>query len=194
MPSFVFPPRVLRFGLTFFAAIMLTMATATASTLWHWQYSGAGITATGTFTTVDSPDENGGYLITGITGARNGIAITGLQPPGTSIPGNEPFTVDDLVFLDPGPQLTSGGFGFSMADGTYSNPFYADFLPTPSYLEFFSTPPFTDGMPGPGSSELPVQFSATPVSIPEPATSVLVLGGTLVWARVRRQSRLSQLS
>jgi hypothetical protein len=194
MPSFVFLSRILRFGLTFFVAITLTMATAAASTLWQWQYSGAGITATGTFTTVDSPDENGGYLITGITGTRNGIAITGLQPPGTSIPGNEPFTVDDLVFLGPGPQLTSGGFGFSMADGSYSNPFYADFLPTPGYLEFFSKPPFTGGMPGPGSSELPVQFSVTPVAIPEPATSVLVLSGILAWSRVRRQSRPSQLS
>lgn len=130
---------------------------------------GAGITASGTFTTVSAANANGGYLITGITGTRNGKAITRLQPPGTSIPGNEPYTVDDLVFHASGPQLTSHGFGFATADGNYSNPFYADFLPTPGYLEFFS-------MPGVGHTELPVVFSATPVSTPEPATYVLVFG------------------
>jgi hypothetical protein len=187
MLSFAFLPGILRLSLTALIAYTLMAATATASTLWQWGYSGAGITASGTFITMDNPDTDGGYLMTGITGTRNGITITGLQAPGTSIPGNEPYTVDDLVFLGPGPQLTSGGFGFSMADGNYSNPFYADFLPTPGYLEFFSTPPFTGGTPGPGSSELPVQFSATPVSTPEPATAGLVLGA-LAWIVVRRHS------
>ncbi|MBV9222437.1 MAG: hypothetical protein JOY85_00290 [Acidobacteriaceae bacterium] len=186
--SFAFLLCNLRFGLASLTVIMLIAATATASTLWQWEYSGSGITASGTFTTVESPDKNGGYLITSITGTRNGIIITGLQAPGTSIPGNEPYTVDDLVFLGPGPQLTSGGFGFSTSDGTYANPFYARFLPTPGYLEFFSTPPFTGGTFGPGNSELPVQFSATPVPTPEPATFGLVLGA-LAWARVRRQLR-----
>jgi hypothetical protein len=172
------------------AALTLTMAAATASTLWQWQYSGSGITAAGTFTTVDSPDVDGGYLITGITGTRNGVAITGLQPPGTPIPGNEPYPVDDLVFLGSGPQMTSDGFGFSLADGTYANPFYADFLPTPGYLEFFSTPPFTGSGSGPGNTELPVQFSAVPISVPEPATYGLILI-TLVWVRIRYHSRLS---
>lgn len=175
------------------ALIMLTTATAVASTLWQWEYSGSGTTASGTFTTVESPNGNGGYLITGITGMRNGITITGLQAPGTSIPGNEPYTVDNLVFLGPGPQMTSGGFGFSTSDGNYANPFYADFLPTPGYLEFFSTPPFTGGMSGPGNSELPVQFSATPVSTPEPATLELVLG-VLACAGVRRLLRSTQVS
>lgn len=175
-----------------FAALMLTTAAATAaSTLWNWDYSGSGITAGGTFSTGESPDGKGGYLITGITGTRNGKTITGLQAPGTSIPGNEPYTVDDLVFLGPGPQLTSHGFGFSTSDGNYSNPFYSDFLPTPGYLEFFSTPPFKDRGPGFGHSELPVQFSAAPVSIPEPATYALVFGA-LALACFGWQSRSSR--
>src|SRR4051812_3887966 len=181
---FAFLPCPPRFGLAALAVVTLTTATATASTLWHWGYSGSGITASGTFTTVDSPDGNGGYLIVGITGTRNGETITGLQAPGTSIPGNEPYTVDDLVFPGPGPQLTKDGFGFSTADGNYANPFYADFLATPGYLEFFSTPPFTVGSPGSEDTELPVQFSAAPVSTPEPATYALVLGAlALVWLR-----------
>src|SRR5215469_1470835 len=89
------------------------------STLWSWNYSGTGITASGTFTTLDSPDARGGYLITAISGARNGQTITALQPTGTWIPGNEPYAVDNLVFAGPGPQLTKAGFGFALADGTY---------------------------------------------------------------------------
>ena len=140
-----------------------------ASTLWSWDYSGDGITASGTLTTLDSPDAQGGYLITAITGARNGQTITALQPTGTWIPGNEPFAVDNLVFPGPGPQLTKAGFGFALADGTYSNPFYADFLPTPGYLEFHSIPDSDS------STELDVSFSATLVSTPEPATFGLLL-------------------
>jgi len=181
MPFLAFVSCVRRFAPAALAVSLLTTAPALASTLWQWEYSGSGINARAAFTTVDSPDANGGYLITGITGTRNGIAITGLQPPGTSIPGNEPYTVDDLVFLGPGAQLTSSGFGFSMADGNYANPFYADFLPTPGYLEFFSTP-------GSSNTELAVQFSATPVSIPEPATFGLILGA-LAWAGIRRRLR-----
>jgi hypothetical protein len=140
-----------------------------ASILWSWDYSGAGITASGNFTTVDSPDAQGGYLITAITGARNGQAITGLQPAGTWIPGNEPYAVDNLVFVGPGLQLTEAGFGFALADGTYTNPFYADFLPTPGYLEFYSIPASAS------STELAIAFSATVISTPEPATFVLWL-------------------
>jgi hypothetical protein len=141
---------------------------ANASKVWKWQYSGPGITASGTFITVDTPDATGAFLITAIRGTRNGVAITTLQPPGTSIPGNEPYLVDDLVFAGHGAQLTKGGFGFATAQAFYSNPFYAGFLPHPGYLEFFS-------MPGTGHEELAIQFSATPV--PEPVSVALVFGG-----------------
>ena len=174
--SFVAVLRNLGFTIGALACIVFAAVPANASTIWNWNYSGSGITAGGTLTTMDTPNEMGGYLITAITGTRNGIAITGLQPVGTPIPGNEPFDVDNLVFLGPGPQLKTGGFGFSIADGTYSNPFYADFLPTPTYLEFFSAPPFTPGTPGPEDTELPIDFSASPVVTPEPASGLLVAG------------------
>ena len=138
---------------------------AYASSLWNWNYSAAGISASGTFTTNSTPDAQGGYLITAITGMRNGIAITQLQPTGTAIPGNEPYAVDNIVYPGPSPQMTSGGFGFALSDGTYSNPFNAGFLPTPAYLEFFSDP--TTGH----TSEVTVTFSATHKPTPEPVTS-----------------------
>ena len=176
-PDFVFKSKIA--VLNFLALVALAMPTA-ASTLWSWSYSGSDITASGTFTTLSAPNADGGYLITGITGMRNGQSITGLQAAGTSIPGNEPYTVDNLVFIGPGPQLTKSGFGFSISGGNYSNPFYADFLPTPEYLEFFS-------MPGIGHTELPVVFSAAPVAVPEPATVTLVFGALLLSGFVYRQ-------
>ena len=157
------------------AALTATTTPATALT-WNWSYSGAGIEAGGTFTTVDTPDGSGFFLITGIAGARNGAAILALQPTGTPIPGNEPFSVDNLVRLD-SPQLTVHGFGYAIAGGTFSNPFFADFLQPPAYLEFFSAPPFTSGGAGPEDSELPIRFSATPASVSQTATWVLLVGG-----------------
>ena len=155
----------------------LTATTEQAAALsWNWSYSGAGITAHGTFTSTDTHDGSGFYLVTGITGTRNGEIITGLQPTGTPIPGNEPFLVDNLVRLTT-PQLTEHGFGYAIAGGTFSNPFFAGFLQPPEYLEFFSTPPFAPGVIGPEDSELPILFSATPASVPEPATWALMLAG-----------------
>lgn len=140
---------------------------------WNWSYSATGIAASGTFTTVDTPDASGFYLITAISGTRNGEAITGLQTTGTAIPGNEPFAVDNLVRLF-GPQLTHNGFGFATSGGNFANPFFADFLSPPRYLEFFSAPPFTGGT-GPGDSELAIGFTASVV--PEPETWALMLAG-----------------
>ena len=157
-------------------AIIFLALPINASILWDWNYSTSGIVAGGTFTTVDTPDANGGYLITAITGTRNAETIIGLQPTGTPIPGNEPFDVDNLIFAGPAPQLTKNGFGFALSDGSYANPFYADFLPTPAYLEFFSDPP--------ASIELEVQFSAAPVSVPEPAGFALACAGLALIAIV----------
>jgi hypothetical protein len=171
------------------AALLFSLfaTAAPASTLWSWAYTGAGITASGTFSTADVPDTAGGYLITAITGMRNESSIIALQPAGTAIPGNEPYDVDNLVFLQEGQQLTKAGFGFATADGNFANPFFADFLPIPSYLEFFSTPPFNDGGEGAGDSELPIEFSATAVPEPSPSGLIvcaLVLAGS--WSRLRK--------
>jgi hypothetical protein len=150
---------------------------AHASRIWNWSYTGAGIAASGTFTTTDAANGLGYYQIVGITGSRNGETITGLQPTGTPIPGNEPYAVDNLIGLST-PQLTVNGFGFSTAAGDFANPFYANFLSSPGYLEFFSAPPLTPVI-GPEDSELPVIFAAalTTTGVPEPDAAGLLLVG-----------------
>jgi hypothetical protein len=170
-----------------------SLQSAAAATLnWDWNYTGAGIAANGTFVTNDTPDLSGFYLITGITGARNGVAITGLQPAGTPIPGNEPFIVDNLISLNPG-QLTGDGFGYSTAAGSFASPFFASFLTPPGYLEVFSAPPFVFGATnfGPEDSELPISFSARITNVPEPFTSIGSFIGGSVGLYLRKKLKQS---
>jgi hypothetical protein len=133
------------------AILLMHGQPAEALLLWTWSYSGTGVSASGTFMTDDAPDGAGFYQIVGIAGANNGVTITGLQPTGTPIPGNEPYAADNLVSAIE-PHLTAHGFGFSLANGNYANPFYNG----SSYLEYLSVPPYVKGV-GP---ERPVSFSA----------------------------------
>jgi hypothetical protein len=149
------------------AAILLTQGQpAEALRLWSWSYSGDGVAASGTFTTNDAPDGAGFYQIVGITGTDDGATITGLQPTGTAIPGNEPYAVDNLVSAAE-PHLTTHGFGFWLANGNHANPFYNG----SSYYEYLSVPPYMNGA-GP---ERPISFTAA--IVPEPSAASLMLAG-----------------
>jgi hypothetical protein len=148
------------------AILLMHVRPAEALLLWNWSYGGTGVSASGTFTTNDMPDEAGFYQIVGIAGADNGVTITGLQPTGTAIPGNEPYAVDNLVSAAQ-PHLTKHGFGFSLTNGNYANPFYNGSI----YYEYLSLPPYTNGA-GP---ERPVSFSA--VIVPEPSAASLMFAG-----------------
>ena len=143
------------------AILLMHIQPADALLLWNWSYSGTGVSASGTFTTNDTPDEAGFYQIVEITGADNGVTITGLQPTGAAIPGNERYAVDNLVSAAE-PHLTKHGVGFSLANGNYANPFYNGSI----YYEYLSVPPHVNGA-GP---ERPVAFSAAIVS--EPSTGL----------------------
>jgi hypothetical protein len=170
---------------------------AAASLTWDWSYSGSSVTANGTFTTNDTPDVAGFYLITGITGTRNGDPIIGLGSAGSSIPGNEPFILDNLISLG-NPQLTGEGFGFLTASGNYVNPFFASFLSPAVYLEVFSAPPFSGGLTGSEDSELPITFSASlqPAAVPEPSTIVglATFGVFAVSNMVRKRQQKQKLN
>ena len=103
---------------------------------WRWSYQGEGVAASGVLTTKDTPNADGFYEIIGIKGEMNGVAITGLQPAGMSIPGNDGYPVDSLVKTQ-APQLSLHGFGYALADGTYANPFYGDHFVTGGRLRVF---------------------------------------------------------
>jgi hypothetical protein len=125
------------------ALFLLTVAALAALPVeaaeWRWTYQGEGVTASGAFTTKDAPNADGFYEITGITGEANGVAIKGLQPPRTSIPGNDGYPVDNLVRTET-PPLSAHGFGYALADGTYANPFYGAHFVPPGVYAFFSDP------------------------------------------------------
>ena len=115
------------------------LASGAEASEWRWSYEGQDVTASGAFTTKDAPNADGFYEITGIKGEANGVAIAGLQPPGTSIPGNDGYPVDNLV-RTAAPQLSMHGFGYALADGTYANPFYGAHFAKPDTYAFFSDP------------------------------------------------------
>lgn len=148
--------RLIALGVT---VLPMSPAFALASLQWSWRYTGAGISARGTLTTDDVADGSGYFQITGITGSRNGVRITRLQPAGTAIPGNAPYSVDNLVSSS-GPHLTDRGFGFALADGTFVNPFFAHTHRPSNYLEFFSDPRMAPGTAGARHSESRVTFTA----------------------------------
>lgn len=151
------PFAVAAFVSCFLASAQTAGSQGQTSLLWHWSYSAGGIYAEGTCTTTDVPDGNGFYQIVGITGTRNGVAITGLQSTGTAIPGNQPYAVDNLVSAAE-PQLTVNGFGFSLRDGDYANPFYNG----SSYYEYLSVPPYVNGQ----GAEVTISFEAAAAAPP----------------------------
>jgi len=129
---------LLKLGLALVIAAALVALPAEARE-WRWSYQGEGVAASGSLTTTDTPNADGFYEITKIKGEANGIAITGLQPAGTSIPGNDGYPVDGLVRTEV-PQLSLHGFAYSLADGTYANPFYGAHFAKPDTYAFFSDP------------------------------------------------------
>ena len=101
---------LLKLGLALVIAAALVALPAEARE-WRWSYQGEGVAASGSLTTTDTPNADGFYEITKIKGEANGIAITGLQPAGTSIPGNDGYPVDGLVRTEV-PQLSLHGFAY----------------------------------------------------------------------------------
>ena len=130
---------VLKLALALALGAALVGPRAAASMQWRWSCKGPAFDASGAFTTADTPNADGFYTITAVRGAANGVAITGLQPAKTAIPGNEGWPVDNLV-REHEPQLSDGGFGFALADGSFANPFYGARFEPPGFLAVFSDP------------------------------------------------------
>ena len=172
---------------------LLSPWAAAASLTWDWRFSLVGANPSqpvlsGTFTTGDTPDADGFYEITALTGNRLGVAIVSLQPTGTAIPDNMPYPVDNRIRpLHPDGQMTKARFGYGLANGWFENPFLATWeLPGLVYYAFLSKPPF--GTQTPQTEEPQVIFEAS-IRVPEPLSAGLLLSGLLALGWVQSVGR-----
>lgn len=174
------------------ASLLLSAIAATPASalVFTFNYSGTNLangafTATGTLTTSDTTVTTAfgqAYQITGITGTRNGSAITGLIPAGTDFGG---VAIDNYLLVGPtGQRLTDAGFGFSVAGtGNLFNPYffggtYQEYVRTAAGADFQNTSAVT--------------FTVTQVGagVPEPATwAMMMLGFGAMGATLRRKTK-----
>lgn len=168
------------------AAGLALVLPARAELYWDFAYSGAGVSASGILITQEVPDGSGYYLATGISGQRNGSAITGLQPAGTAIPLNDPFEVDNLVRATG--RLSSHGLGFATASGEYANIFRASWLTPASTVEFASDPALNRTTEEVVSWQFSARTAPLP-AVPEPATAALLLAGVALVGTVAARRR-----
>ena len=106
-------------------ALLASTAPAMAA-VFNWTYEGdllirgsGTVSASGTFTTTDTTSTVGGrqaYTVTGITGTRNGVGITGLATTFPTIFGG----ADNFLFSTGAP-FSDLGVSFSLANGRFGN-------------------------------------------------------------------------
>ena len=156
------------------------------SLVWDWTYSTtstgtAAYVGSGTLTTGTTPDSQGWYTITGISGdwsitssgTTQNLTITALAPPGQGV-----FDLNDNTIATSFPQLSDSGFSFADSAGNLD----AIFL--------FNTGNF--GAATGDQSSISVQdnigtFTASVVPEPSPYAyalcNLLAVAGLLAWRR-----------
>ncbi|MEG3439278.1 PEP-CTERM sorting domain-containing protein [Pannus brasiliensis CCIBt3594] len=171
-----------------------------------FSYTGPGINVSGILTTDPlgtNPDFNGTptpntYLITGITGTRNGVPIDGIVPV-ISADGDRwraaGGSFDNLIYPN-FPFVNLGGFAYSIGQEVY-NLFYiseetgqalGSSLPLPSYSSFTlrADNTFSPNFSLPNELGTFVNFSLT--QVPEPATVLGILAvGALGGVSLRKR-------
>ncbi len=135
----------------------LASVTSAQAVTWSFSYTGAGITASGLFTTAGAaltPEP-----ILSVSGTRNGSAITGLVPVGL-----DPDFIYDNNFTVAAPNFTSGGFLFGVVGGASNVNVYFD---AGQYFEVI----VVNG----AGVDTPINWSVR--AVPEPATALSLLAG-----------------
>jgi len=149
-------------------AVLLTISASANASIWGFDYgNGTTVDVEGTLTTSDVLT-GGGYLVTSITGYRNGSdAIVGLAAP----PTYGTYGFDNLLLPGPGSLLDVGGILFTTASGGAFNicgasPAFTGYVCGSSgYTEFNAKTGVANGV------------SFTVHKLPEPTTYVLMLAG-----------------
>jgi hypothetical protein len=165
----------MKFKQACFAAALAVagLGSAQADQSWVWSYTGAGVTASGTFTTAGAAVVAEDIL--SFTGQRNGAAITGLVALGA-----DPDFLYDNQFSATGDHFTDGGVVFSVTGHENVNLYFFG----GEYVDLFIAGGVTP-------VETPVSFTVSASAVPEPATVLSMLAGLGllgVYAGQRRRS------
>ena len=162
------------------AVLSATIVTPAAATDYSFSFSGSGIfgplTGSGIFSVADTPVMPGGsaFQITGISGAFNGSAITGLLPG---------FLGANNYYYKGNPFVDASGVSFSTAAGKSVN-----LLNQSSNGQYrVNTAPFDSGFVTASSSQVQA-------AVPEPTTwAMMIIGMGLIGAAMRRAGRKTRI-
>ena len=148
-------------------------AARAAPIAFNFSYTSAGISASGVLDT-NGVLSGGFYTVTGISGTRNGVAISGLNPPSG-------FGNPDNLLSPTSPFVDFAGIGYG-AGGLNYNFFSAFGGGCGGVYEVSTTVPIADC-----GIQLPATLTVVPAAtlVPEPATFAL-LGGSVLGAALLR--------
>ena len=152
------------------AIVGLSVCGAADATVFDFTFTqGTFTAASGTITTADTANADGGFDITGITGTIYTNAIAGLASPGAELFPNSPD----------GQLLDSDGIFIDVPNGFLASPYNIFFGPEDvddpvGHVDYQLGTPFFGSLGGVFSIE---QESGDAGAVPEPASWALMLGG-----------------